>query len=97
MKKIVNASFGFMERLITELTLNLFDHEEGACLHVLAYLLQNKEEQLETVSRKVWTRAWISRRKSECVHFTTFQELVTVITFDKLYYYFTIGLSYHIV
>ena len=51
-----------MERLITELTLNLFDHEEGACLHVLAHLLQNKEEQLETVSRKVWTRAWISRR-----------------------------------
>lgn len=32
---------------------------------------------------KVWTRAWISRRKSESIYFTTFEELINFTVFDK--------------
>ena len=43
---------------------------------VLALLIDDKEEQREKVSTKVWTRPWISRKKSECVFFTMFQEVM---------------------
>ena len=42
---------------------------------VLALLLNDKEEQYEKVSRKIWTRPWISRGNNEGVLITIFQEL----------------------
>ena len=42
---------------------------------VLALLLNDKEEQYEKVSRKIWTRPWISRGKNEGVLITIFQDL----------------------
>ena len=45
--------------------------------NVLVLLLDDdEEEQHEKVYRKVWTRPWISKRKSEGVFFTIFQEFI---------------------
>ena len=71
----LNISLNFI-KIVTKLTFNLFDHGEGASMHVLLILLDDKEKQREKVSGKVWNRPWISRRKSECVFFTIFQELM---------------------
>ena len=40
----------FIKR-ITELTFNLFGHEEGASLHVLSPLLDDKEVQLDSLHK----------------------------------------------
>ena len=60
---------------MTELTLNLFDDGECASVQCLALLLSDEEEQYEKVSRKIWTRPWISKGKNEGVLITIFQEL----------------------
>ena len=38
------------------------------------YFLDDEDAQREKVSRKVWTRPWISRRKGEVIFFTIFQK-----------------------
>ena len=50
--------------------------EKAQVCSVLALLLDDEKERRKKVSRKVWIRPWISRRKSDCVFFTIFQELM---------------------
>ena len=50
--------------------------EKTQVCSILALILDDEEEQREKVSRKVWIRPWISRRKSKGAFFTIFQELV---------------------
>lgn len=71
----LNISLNLL-KMITEQTFNLFEHREGPRVHVLALLLDDEEEQREKVSIRVCTRPQISRRKSEGVFFTIFQELM---------------------
>ena len=83
----LNISLNLL-KIITELTFSFFEHEEGPRVYVLALLLDDEEEQREKVSRRVCTRPQISRRKSESVFFTIFQELMKedydgFVKFDK--------------